>query len=253
VLHVRSGSSAFEDSSGSGVGETAVVRVDPERLRDELLAAAADAAVDPATLVVWVVDAARPPGTTPLAYLQPAGFVELDTVRVFRAVGAARALEHRLRAHRLAVWAELSGTPAWALGPMLRHELEHARRWERSGPRFFEADDLLRAAVRAAGGDGYGALPSELEANAASAAYASRMLTGTQLAELRGSEELWSLLSTDPPPADVVEATLIELARRDGVPDSAYIESVRASCAAWKPEPARLVAGRSGPEITVIP
>ena len=47
---------------------------------------------------------------------------------------------------------------------------------ELSGPAFFEADDLLRAAVRAAGGYGYATLPSELEANAASAAYAERAL-----------------------------------------------------------------------------
>ncbi len=45
-------------------------------------------------------------------------------------------------AHRLAIWNELPGIPEVAIGPMLRHELEHARRWERSGTSFFEADDL---------------------------------------------------------------------------------------------------------------
>jgi hypothetical protein len=125
--------------------------VELARLRLELAAACEDAAVDPATLVVWVVAVARPPGTTPLAYLQPAGEVRADTVRVFRAVGTARAAAYGQTAHRLALWSGLPGLPEVALGPMLRHELEHACRWERSGPRFFEADDLLRDAVRGGG------------------------------------------------------------------------------------------------------
>src|SRR5690242_10081936 len=106
--------------------------VDLDRLRSELAAACEDAAIDPAALVVWVIAVARPPGTTPLAYLQPAGEVRAETVRVFRAVGTQRADTHRESAHRLALWGALPGLPDAALGPMLRHELEHARRWERS-------------------------------------------------------------------------------------------------------------------------
>ena len=75
------------------------------------------------------------------------------------------------------------------------------RRFELSGPRFFEADDLLREAVRAAGGHGYAQLPSELEANAASAAYAARMLTGAELAELRAVPECAALLDGSRPPS----------------------------------------------------
>src|SRR5579872_2751367 len=180
------------------IRDTSLV-LDLDRLRSELAAGCADAGIEQGSVVVFVVDAVRPPGTTPIAYLHPAGYVWPDTVAVFRAVGRERA---QLRpfasrgsiAHRLAVWAGLPGLPAAALGPMLRHELAHARRWEQSGTRFFEADDLLRAAVRVAGGDGYPTLPSELEANAASAAYAARHLTAAELEELQASRACAALL-----------------------------------------------------------
>src|SRR5262249_48878018 len=76
-----------------------------------------------------------------------------------------------------------------------------------AGPRFFEADALLRDAVRAADGVGYAVLPSELEANAASAAYASRTLGPVELEALRGLDELRPLLDSGNPPADVVDTT----------------------------------------------
>jgi hypothetical protein len=208
--------------------------LDLYRLREELAASAADAGIDPDTLVVWVIAVPRPPGTTPLAYLQPAGEVRIDTVRVFRAVGSERAAGHW--AHRLALWGELPDLPGAALGPMLRHELEHARRWERSGPRFFEADDLLRGAVRAANGVGYAALPSELEANAASAAYAARRLTSPELDALRELAELAPLLDPGVPPDDVVDTTVAALEYR-GVWTHAYGDEVRAACRSWTPPP----------------
>ncbi len=213
--------------------------LDLDRLREELSAACEDAGIDSATLVVWVVAVSRPPGTTPLAYLQPAGEVRADTVRVFRAVGAERASEHRQAAHRLALWGALPDLPDAALGPMLRHELEHARRWERSGPRFFEADDLLRDAVRATQGVGYATLPSELEANAASAAYAALKLTPAEHEELRELDELRPLLEPGAPPADVVDATVAALERR-GTLTRAYCEEVRAACREWTPPPLAL-------------
>lgn len=236
-----------------------------DRLRSELTGACVDAGLDPGSLAVFVVDAVRPPGTTPMAYLHPAGFVWPDTVAVFRAVGRERAqLDHaraqRGIAHRVAVWGGLPGLPAAALGPMLRHELAHARRWERSGTRFFEADDLLRAAVRAAGGNGYSSLPSELEANAASAAYASRTMTAAGLDELRGCPECVSLLDPAEAPDDVVEATLAELCRRsdwspwvDAAVRDAYVSEVRAACAGWDEHAARaLAAGGREPKLAVL-
>jgi hypothetical protein len=178
-------------------------------------------------------------------------------VAVFKAVGHERADQYRLLAHRLAVWGELPGIPDAALGPMLRHELEHARRWQRSGTRFFDADDLLRAAVREAGGDGYAALPSELEANAASAAYAALTVSAAELEELRASPECTSLLNAALPPVDVVEATLQVLeARRDWgrlMDDDdrrEFVAEVRAACAAWDERRADMLdAGAAGPVI----
>lgn len=215
------------------------------RLRSELEGACADAGVEAASVVVFVAPARQPWGTTPLAYLNPAGVVRPETVAVFRAVGAARAARHAGSAHRLAVWRELPEFPVAALGPMLRHELEHARRFEESGPAFFEADDLLRAAVRAAGGHGYARLPSELEANAASAGYAARVLTAAELAELRAVPECSGLLDGAVPPADVVERTLSAV-------DPARAAELRAACAAWDGAAWRRSAAATGPVIDVV-
>ena len=186
--------------------------VDPDRLRTELERACEDAGLDPRAWVVWIVDAVRPAGTTPIAYLQPAGAVRPSTVLVFRAVGSERARPYHLTTHRLAIWRELPGLPDAALGPMLRHELEHARRWERSGTEFYEADERLRASV---GRAGYAQLPTEREANAAAAAYARRTLSATQLAKLQACGEFTDLLAADAAPADVVAATLELIGEKD--------------------------------------
>ena len=182
--------------------------VDPERLRTQLERACEDAGLDPHAWVVWIVKAVRPAGTTPVAYLQPAGEVRSDTVLVFRAVGAERVRSYDLIAHRLAIWRELPGLPNAALGPMLRHELEHARRWERSGTAFYEADERLRSSV---GRAGYPQLPTEREANAAASSYARRTLGESQLDALGDCGEFADLLADDPAPADVVAATLMLL------------------------------------------
>ena len=193
------------------------VLVELERLRGELEAACADAGVDPRALVVWVVDGVRPPGTTPVAYLHPDGVVKPDTVAVFRAVGAGRAA---VRAHKLALWRDLPGFPDAALGPMLRHELEHARRWELSGSAFFDADEELRKATPP---ELYTSIPSEAEANAAAATYAEATLTAAELAELRATPELGHLFDLrpftapaagSPPTALVRRELLVELLRR---------------------------------------
>jgi hypothetical protein len=186
------------------------VIVEPSDLRTELLRASRHAALDPATFVVWIVDATGPPGATPLAYLHPGGEVRDDTVLVFRAVGAERAGAFAHGAHRIAVWRRLPRLPETALGPMLRHELAHARRWEESGGAFYEADERLRAAVD---GASYAQLPTEREANAAAAAYARRSLPSAELVRLAVVPELADLLAAAPPD-DVVQETLALLGEK---------------------------------------
>jgi len=180
------------------------VIVDPLDLRTVLMRACRDAAIEPGTCVVWIVDARQPEGSTPIAYLHPAGLVRDDTVQVFRAIGDERARAFQGAAHRLAVWRHLPGLPETALGPMLRHELAHAVRWEHSGTSFYEADERLRAA---ASGSAYAQLPTEREANAAAAVYAHRALSQVELAELATIPELGDLLAAEEP-ADVVAETL---------------------------------------------
>ena len=183
--------------------------VDLLELQDVLSAACEDAGIEPGGVVVWVVDTARPPGSTPIAYLHPGGDVRDDTVQVFRAVGRARVRRFAGSAHRIALWRELPELPRAALGPMLRHELAHAVRWELSGTAFYEADEHLRAAV---GGAGYPLLPTEREANAAAAAYARRVLQASELERLAASPELVDLFAAEAP-ADVVGETLALLGR----------------------------------------
>ena len=178
--------------------------VDRSQLRTELRCACGHAGLDPATFVVWIVEAPRPPGSTPLAYLRPAGEVRDDTVLVFRAVGAERAGAYARTSHRIAVWRSLPGIPDAALGPMLRHELAHARRWEESGTAFYEADERLRSAV---GGASYARLPTEREANADAAAYARASLGHADLALLATVRELANLFAAGAP-VDVVGETL---------------------------------------------
>jgi hypothetical protein len=179
------------------------VIVDPFDLPAVLMRACRDAGIEPGTCVVWIVDARRPDGSTPVAYLHPRASVRDDTVQVFRAVGAGRADAFK-GSHRLAVWRELPGLPEPALGPMLRHELAHALRWEQSGTSFYEADERLRAA---ADSSTYARLPTEREANAAAAVYAHHALTEVELAELAAIPELADLLVAEAP-ADVVAETL---------------------------------------------
>jgi hypothetical protein len=230
--------------------------LDLDLLERELLDAAGDAGIAPASLVVFVVEARRPPGTTPIAYLQPAGVLRPDTVLVFRAAGAGRVAAHRLRAHRLALWHELPGVPAAALAPMLRHELEHARRFERSGPRFFEADDLVRAAFRNAGPAVYASLPSEREANAAAGFYARSRLSADELAAVAAWPEGADLVALDQGDGDVVEATLALLPRMPGAGDGAleaYGGEVRAACEAWsRGRGFDLVDGRDAPLLELV-
>jgi hypothetical protein len=113
--------------------------------------------------------------------------------------------------------------------------------------------------MRAAGGHGYSTLPSELEANHASAAYARRTLSDAELAELGATGECQALLAADQPPADIVAATLEALAGRDdwgagfdAQARAAYLARVERACAAWDPAVALGLDGRGGLQIAVI-
>jgi hypothetical protein len=189
------------------------VIVEPSALGSALTRACEHAGLDAGAFVVWIVDAAQPPGSTPLAYLHPAGEVRDDTVLVFRAVGAERARAYAGKAHRVAIWRQLPGVPDVALGPMLRHELAHARRWEESGRVFYEADERLRAAV---GGGSYAQLPTEREANAVAAAYARESLGDAELARLAAVPALADLLG-GAATGDVVAETLALLGEQVAV------------------------------------
>jgi hypothetical protein len=82
--------------------------------------------------------------------------------------------DHRDR-HRIAVWVD---GPTPVLGAKLRHELEHARQWDAHGKPLFDLNDLTLAVLAErvgglpGGGVLYNLIPTETDANAASAAFA---------------------------------------------------------------------------------
>jgi hypothetical protein len=107
----------------------------------------------------------------------------------------ANSPEHR-SLHRIGVWPEAR---AAVVGARLRHELEHARQWERFGPGLFDLYDLVQSvlAVKAAGLDGcagmyLNAIPSEQDANAAAAMFLRRYHPDTidALCQDEGSRQL---------------------------------------------------------------
>jgi hypothetical protein len=161
------------------------VIVEEQHVLDTLAVTCPHANVAAADVVVFVVDAERPAGATPSAYLHPASYVSEETARVFRAVGSVRADAYHLVSHRIGLWKRYAEASADVLGPLLRHELEHAARWQRSGTVFFEADEELRAVTR--GHAAYRTLPTEEEANAGSTEFAQERLTRDAIAAIQVS------------------------------------------------------------------
>lgn len=90
--------------------------------------------------------------------------------------------------HRVALWAQIPRAPFALLGPLLRHELEHAAQWQRYGRPFINLNDELREAWEVETRPGrYRQLPSERAANLAAAKYASNYLPPVTIARLRRS------------------------------------------------------------------
>jgi hypothetical protein len=232
--------------------------VTPERLLAALPDACEDAGVTAALVIAWIVEAAWPTTTSPIAYIAPASYVTEETVTVFRVIGAARVDEHHLGGHRVAVWQTFDGVPDAALPVMLRHELEHAARWECSGTAFFDADQELRALVRG-NHDGYAALPTEREANAASSRYATRVLNAGDIRELRARPDFADLTAEVLAPADVVEETLATLLEHDGwkpewpeADREDYVRRCRKLVGEWEAHPATLDTERHEPLILSV-
>ncbi len=116
--------------------------------------------------------------------------------------------------HRVAIWPD--DRPS-VIGARMRHELEHAAQWARFGPGIFRLYDVTHSvlAVRAAGLDGcagmyINAIPSEQDANAASAMFLRRHHTDTiaDLCHDDGSRQLACSL-IGPEPIETLPARMI--------------------------------------------
>jgi hypothetical protein len=100
----------------------------------------------------------------------------------------------------VAIWSEMPRVPYSILGPLLRHELEHAAQWDRHGRSYSELDGYLREAWDASRHpERYLRLPSEREANLAAAKYARASLDDRHLRRLRRSRRYRQLVDEDAP------------------------------------------------------
>jgi hypothetical protein len=152
-----------------------VGRTDLRRAWDSALT---DTVLAPRNCVVILLKSRAPRWAAAAGYLHPAGFDRpqgLLKPAIMRHVPSAVLDRYRDR-HQLAMWALVPRLPVAFLELLLRHELQHADQWRRYGRPFIELDGALRQVWDVDRNSArYLELPSEREANLASAAYAERM------------------------------------------------------------------------------
>jgi hypothetical protein len=169
----------------------------------------ADAGLNEATTILFVVSGEHDLVRVETAYLSPNGY-ELS-YEVLRAVGEQR-LHEVNGLHRFAVFQMVAEGPLPGFAAMLRHELRHAEQLHEFGHGLFELDGHLRAALGvgrvAAEREQYEAIPIEYDANRIAAGYV-RAHHGDALAEL-GADERFAAYTRDDDEwdDDVLERTL---------------------------------------------
>jgi len=119
--------------------------------------------------------------------------------------------------HRVGIWSLVPKAPMALLGPLLRHELEHAAHWKRYGRSFTDLDAHLREVWGADRDDErYLQLPSERACNDAASRFAARWLKPIAHERLKRNRRYRQLAGVnDGPPGDVLSAT-IEALREAG-------------------------------------
>jgi hypothetical protein len=147
-----------------------------------------DAGLERSECAIFLVKARMPLGRAEAGYYRPGGpDVPHDLLipSILRHV-SPRMLERYENRHRVAIWSHIPGAPYALLGPLLRHELEHAAQWQRHGRSYSDLDGYLREAWDARSDPKrYLRLPSEREANLAAAFYATAQLADSQLRRLK--------------------------------------------------------------------
>jgi hypothetical protein len=165
------------------------MRIGRKALRHTWDRARDDAGLDRRDCVIFLVKARMPHGRAEAGYYRPGGpDVPHDWLlpSILRRV-PPETLERYENRHRVAIWSQIPSAPYALLGPLLRHELEHAAQYQRHGRSYSDLDGHLRELweARSADSDRYLRLPSEREANLASARYAAACLDERRLRRLR--------------------------------------------------------------------
>jgi len=178
------------------------MRVVRKNLRSAWDRAREDAGLDRRDCAVFLIKMRMPDGRAEASYYRP-GRPDMPheqlTPSILRDV-PPEILERYENRHRVAIWAEIPGAPYALLDPLLRHELEHAAQWQRYGRSYTDLDSSLREVWDVHSNSGrYLRLPSEREANLASAAYALACVDEERLRRLRRKRRYRHLVALEAP------------------------------------------------------
>src|SRR5215210_5849056 len=193
------------------------MRVGRKSLRCAWDSARDHAGLDRRDCVVFFVKARMPDGRAEASYYRP-GRPDMPhewlIPSILRLV-PPDVLERYESRHRVAIWAEIPRAPYSLLDPLIRHELEHAVQWQHHGRAYTDLDGFLRELWDArANTERYLSLPSEREANLASAAYAGEVLDEERLGRLRRKSRYRHLVDFQAPARETDALTLMVEALR---------------------------------------
>jgi hypothetical protein len=194
------------------------MRVGRKSLRRAWDIARQDAGLDRRDCVAFLIKARMPHGRAEASYYRP-GPPDMPhewlIPSILRLVPPV-VLERYANRHRVAIWSEIPRAPSALLDPLIRHELEHAVQWQRHGRSYSDLDAFLREVWDAQSDtERYLSLPSEREANLASAAYADECLDEGQLRRLRRKGRYRHLVDVQAPALEGDSLTLMVEALRD--------------------------------------
>lgn len=185
----RCRSSASGSGWASRSGEPRL-RVDRNWVEQEWVGILAHAAIDEGRAQLIVVEERQPDGTAECAYCPPSMGPPLAprTNKVITRIHPDLLAQNH---HIVGVWQELPEADTVLLSALLRHELEHARQWERYGPQLTdELDPELKEVARSTGRC-YHAVPCERAADDAARSWVRSHYGANEVDRLTQSLPHW--------------------------------------------------------------
>lgn len=165
-------------------------------------------AIERAQLII--VRERRPVGTAECAYCSPSMTPPLParTNAVIRRIDPDRLAQHH---HLLGVWQELPAADEISTSALLRHELEHARQWERFGPQLVDELDTELKTVAEAVARSYHCTPAEQAADDAARTWIESRFDAPEAARLAEIFSHWLEVPVGAREASLHEETVAAL------------------------------------------